>query len=75
MIDISDFKNDHPQVKVIEVLGQTDRLIEIIQSIKNDEYFAKGPFGTNSEYVYISLGFDLSTESKQTLLAQWRRNF
>jgi hypothetical protein len=73
MLDAEQFEKDNPGLETIEIMGADKECIVIARNQKDGEFYAKGPFGKDSEISYISLGSDLSTESKQTLLSDWRR--
>ena len=73
MLDPEQFEKENPGLETIEAMGRGPNSILLARSPKDGHYYAKGPFGKNGEILYIALGNDLSTESKQTLLGEWRR--
>ncbi len=73
MFEAHEFEKDNPGLETIEIMGADKECIVIARNLKDGEFYAKGPFGKDGEILYISLGSDLSNESKQTLLSEWRR--
>ena len=67
------FKTDDPDLVLVESINTDGGAIIIYRHIKDSQFYARGPFGKEKQVCFISLGSDLSTESKQALLSGWRR--
>jgi len=73
MLEVEQFEKENPNLETIETMGINEGSITISRNPLDGQFYAKGPFGSEKKIYYISLGNDLSTESKQTLLSDWRR--
>lgn len=73
MLEIEKFERENPELVPIETMGRDLNSVIIFRNLMDGQYYAKGPFGSEMEICYISLGSDLSTDSKQALLSEWRR--
>ena len=73
MLDVEQFEKENPNLETVETMGLNEESITISRNPIDGHFYAKGPFGGEKKFYYISLGNDLSTESKQTLLSEWRR--
>jgi hypothetical protein len=73
MLEVEQFEKENPNLETIETMGINEGSITITRNPLDGQFYAKGPFGSEKQIYYISLGNDLSTESKQTLLSDWRR--
>jgi hypothetical protein len=73
MLEVEQFEKENPNLETVETMGFNEESIIISRNPIDGNYYAKGPFGSGKKVYYISLGNDLSTESKQTLLSDWRR--
>jgi hypothetical protein len=73
MLEVEQFEKENPSLEIIETMGPNEESITISRNPLDGHFYAKGPFGSDKQIYYISLGNDLSTESKQTLLSEWRR--
>jgi hypothetical protein len=72
MMDVLKFEKENPELDTIEIMASTTTHIQILRDKKSGLYYAKGPFGKENATCYVSLGDDLSSESKQSLLSGWR---
>ena len=73
MIEVEQFEKENPHLETVETMGTNEKSITISRNPLDGQFYAKGPFGSDKQVYYILLGTDLSTESKQTLLSDWRR--
>ncbi len=73
VIEAQSFEKENPNLEEIETMGRDGESITILKNPLDGHYYAKGSFGNEKKIYYLALGDDLSTESKQSLLGQWRR--